>query len=132
MIFLVFDDVVEDGDGAFVAEVLQLLAVVGDVAAFFDFEATQCHADAAGAVGERVGFSAGIAVVYRFRSAEFNDSAMPESGVLQLSAGEVTQYLGADRIGVAIGQGLVGVVALHLGLPIGFEGGQNLLQSWHC
>ncbi len=48
--------------------------------------------------------------------------------MLPLSAGEVTQYLGADGIGVTIGQGFVGVVALHFGLPISFEGGQNLLQ----
>ena len=52
----------------------------------------------------------------------------PQGGVLQLGAGQVAQDLGADRVGVAVGQGLVGVVALHLGLPVGFQGGQNLLQ----
>ena len=128
VVLLVFNDVVEDGDGAFVAEVLQLLAVVGDVAAFFDLEPAQGHADAAGAVGQRVGLAAGIAVVDRLGTAQLHDAAMPEGGVLPLGAGQVAQDLGAHGIGVAVGQGLVGVVALHLGLPVGFEGGQNLLQ----
>ena len=126
VILFVFDDVVEDGDGAFVAEFLQLLAVVGDVAALFDFKAAKSHADAAGAVGEGVGFAAGIAVVNGLGAAELNDAAMPERGVLPLGAGEMAQDLGADWIGVAVGEGLVGVVALHLRLPVGFESGQNL------
>ena len=129
MVFLVFDYVVEDGDGAFVAEVFQLLAIVGDVAAFLDFEATQGHADAAGAVGERIGLSAGIAVVLGLRPAELDDAAMPEGGVLPLGAGQVAQDLGAHRVGVAIGQGLIGVVALHLGLPIGFESAPEPFSS---
>src|ERR1700759_4626754 len=128
VVFLVFNDVVENGDGAVIAEVFQLLAVVGDVAAFFDFEAAQCHADSAGAIGEGVGFAAEISGVYGFRSAKFNDAAVPESGMFPLGAGKVTQYLGTNGIGVAIGQGFIGVIALHLGLPIGFDSGQNLFQ----
>ena len=62
VVFLVLDDVIEDGDGALVAEILELLAVVGDVAALFDFEAAQGHADAAGAIGQRVGLAAGLPV----------------------------------------------------------------------
>ncbi len=54
VIFLVFDDVVEDVDGAVVSEFLELRTVVGDVAAFFDFKTAEGHADAAGAVGEGV------------------------------------------------------------------------------
>ncbi len=128
VILFVFDDVIEDGDGAFVAEVFQLLAVVGDVAALFNFKAAQGHADAAGAIGEGVGFAAGIAVVTGLCSAELDDAAVPESGVLPLGSGEVTQHLGAHGVSIAIGEGLVGVVALHFGLPVGFEGGQNLFQ----
>ena len=66
VVFFVFNDVVEDGDGAFVAEVFELLAIVGDVAALFDLETAQGHADAAGAVGERIGFAAGIAFIDGF------------------------------------------------------------------
>ena len=128
MVFFVFDDMIENGDGAFVAELLELLAVVGDVAALFDFEATQGHADAAGAIGERVGFSAGVAGVNGLSAAEFHDAAVPEGGVLQLGSGEVAQNLGADGVIIAVGEGLIGVVAFHLGLPVGFEGRQNLLQ----
>ncbi len=128
VVFLVFDYVVKDGNGAFVAEVFQLLAIVGNVAAFFDFEATQGHADAAGAVGERIGFSAKVAGVLRLRATKLDDAAMPEGGVLPFGAGQVTQHLCADGVGVAIGEGFIGVVALHLGLPIGFERGQNFFQ----
>ena len=128
VVLFVFDDVVEDGDGAFVAEFLELRAVVGDVAALFDFKAAESHADAAGAVGERVGFAAGIALVDRFGTAKFDDAAMPKGGVLPLGGGEVAQDLGADGVGVAVGESLIGVVALHLRLPVGLEGGKNFLQ----
>jgi hypothetical protein len=49
-------------------------------------------------------------------------------------AGQMAQHLGAHRVGVAVGQGQVGVVALHLGLPVAFQGRQNLLQlgAAHC
>ena len=54
--------------------------------------------------------------------------------MLQLGGGQMAQNLGADRLGVALGQGQVGVVALHLGLPVAFKGGQNLFQpgAAHC
>ena len=48
--------------------------------------------------------------------------------MLPLGAGQVAQHLGAHGIGVAVGEGLIGVVALHLGLPVAFEGGQHLLH----
>ena len=49
MILLVLDDVVENSHRVLVAEIFELAAVVGDVAAFLDFETPQGHADAAGA-----------------------------------------------------------------------------------
>jgi hypothetical protein len=128
VVLFVLDDVFENGDGVLVAQRLQLRAVVGDVAAFLDFEAAQGHADAAGAVGERVGLAAGVARVGRLISAQFHDAAMPQGGVLQLRASQVAQHLGAHRVRVAVGQGLVGVVALHFGLPVAIQGVQNLLQ----
>ena len=128
MVLFVLDDVFEDGDGFLVAQRLQLLAVAGDGAALLDLEAAQGHADAAGAAGQRVGLAAGVAMVNRLRSAQLHDAAMPERGVLPLGAGQVAQHLGAHRVRVAVGQGQVGVVALHLGLPVALQGRQNLLQ----
>ena len=127
VVLFVFDDVVEDGDGAFVAEFLELLAVVGDVAAFFDFKAAEGHADAAGAIGEGVGFAARTAVINGFGTAKFDNAAVPEGGMLPLSAGQMTEDLSANGVGVPIGKGEVGVVALHLGLPVSLEGCQNFL-----
>ena len=121
VVFLVFDDVVENGDGAFVAEFFQLFAVVGDVTALFDFKATQGHADSAGAVGKGVGFATGISGIDRLGTAKFDDAAVPKGGMLPLSAREVTQYLGAHGVSIPIGEGFIGVIALHLGLPVGFE-----------
>ena len=128
VVFFIFDDVIEDGDGAFVAEFFELLAVVGDVTALFNLETTERHANAAGAVGERVGFAAGISFIDRLGAAEFDDAALPESGMLPLCARKMAEDLGAHGIGVAIGQSLIGVVALHLGLPVGFECSQNLFE----
>ena len=70
----------------------------------------------------------GLAGVNRLRAAQFHDAAVPQGGVLPLGAGQMAQHLGAHRVGVALGQGQVGVVALHLGLPVAFQGRQNLLQ----
>ncbi len=97
-------------------------------AAFLDLQTAQGHADAAGAVGQRVGFAAGVAAVDRLGSAQLLDAPMPQCGVFPLSAGQVAQYLSAHRIRVAVGQGQVGVVALHLGLPVAFQCRQNLLD----
>ena len=129
VVFFVLNDVFEDGDRALVAEGLELLAVAGDVAALFDFKAAQGHAHAAGAVGQRVGLAAGTAGVDGLGSAQLLDAAFPQRGVLDLGLGQMAQHLRAHRIGVAVGQGVVGVVALHLGLPVAFEGGQDLLVS---
>ena len=129
MVFLVFDDVLEDGDGAFVAQDLELLAVAGDGAALLDLEAAESHADAAGTAGQRVGIASGLSVIDGRRSTELGNAIGPESGVFQLCGCEVAENLGADRFGVAVGQGLVRVIALHLGLPVAFQGSQNLFHA---
>ncbi len=48
--------------------------------------------------------------------------------MLQLRAGQMAKHLGAHRVGVALGQSKISVIALHLGLPIAFKGCQNLFQ----
>ena len=128
MVLFVLNDVIEDGDGAFVAQGLELLAVAGNVAALLDFKPAQGHAHAAGAVGQRVGFAAGTAVVDRLGTTQFNNAAVPQGGVLPLGAGQMAQHLGAHRVSVAVGQGLVGMVGLDFGLPVALQGRQNLLQ----
>ena len=111
----------EDSDGFLVAQSLQLFAVAGDGAALLDLQAAQSHADAACAGGQRVGIAAGAAMVDRLLSAKLDDAAMPQCGVLPLGGGQVAQHLGSHRVGVAVCQGLVGVVALHLRLPVAFQ-----------
>jgi hypothetical protein len=95
-------------------------------AALFNLKAAQGHADAAGAVGQRVGLAAGLAPVDRLGPPSPR-CGRATGGVLPLRAGQVAQHLGAHRIGVALGQGQVGVVGLHFGLPVAFQGRQNLL-----
>ena len=126
VVLLVLNHLVEDGDGAFVAQRLQLLAVVGDVAAFLNLQPAQGHADAAGAVGQRIGLAAGAALVDRLGAAQLLDAFGPQHGVLQLGRRQVAQHLCADRLGIAVGQRLVGVEALHLRLPVAFKRRKNL------
>ena len=128
MIFFVFDDVIKNGDGAFVAQILQLAAVAGNVAALFNLQPAQRHADAAGAIGQRIGLAAGRAGVLGLGSSEFRNAALPQRGVLQLGLRQVAQYLRAQGVGVAVSQRLVGVVTLHFGLPVAFKRGEDLLQ----
>ena len=106
----------------------KLLAVAGDGPALLDLQAAQGHADAAGAIGQRVGFAAGLAVIDRLGAAQLDNAAMPECGVLPLGSGQVAQHLSAHRVRVAVGQSQIGVVALHLCRPIAFQRRQNLLQ----
>ncbi len=128
VVLFVFDDVFEDCQGSVVAKRLELLAVGGDSAALVNFEAAEGHAKAAGAAGERVGFSAGFTGVDRLRAAELGDAAGPQLGMLPLGAGQMAQHLRADRFRIALGQGEIGAVTLHLGLPVAFEGCQDLFQ----
>ncbi len=113
----------------FVAQVLELAAVVGDMPAFFNLQAAQGHADAAGPIGQGVGFAPGIAVVLRLGPAQFHDASVPQRGVFPFSAGQVAQHLRAYRVAVALGQRLVGVVPLHFRLPVGFQGLQDLFMA---
>jgi hypothetical protein len=87
--------VFEDGDGAFVAQGLELLAVGGDVAALFDLKAAQGHADAAGAVGERIGLAAGLAAVDRLGAASSLMRPCQRAACSHSAAGQVAQHLGA-------------------------------------
>ncbi len=48
------------------------------------------------------------------------------------ACGQVAQHLGAHRVGIAVGQGLVGVVALHLGLPVAFQSAPEPSSAWRC
>src|SRR6185503_18560006 len=128
MVLFILDDVFENGEGAFVAEFLELSAIFGYIAAFFDFQAPQRHADASSAIGERVSFAARRTLVDRFGAAEFDDATFPESRMFPLSGCEVTQDLRANRLCVPIGKGVIGVIALHFGLPVSLEGSKNFLQ----
>lgn len=98
------------------------------MAAFFDFETTEGHANAASAAGEGVGLTAGLAVVDGLSAAELKDAAMPEGGVLPLGRCEVAKDLGANGVSVALGKGEVGVVGFDLGLPVCFESLKDLFE----
>src|ERR1700678_2860478 len=121
MLLLIFNDMLEDFDGVFIAELLELGAVVGDVTAFVDFKAAEKNGDSADVAPERACVAAGPTFIDRIGTAEMLDSLLPEGGVFELRGGEMAQALGASGVGVAVGDGLVSVVAGHLGLPVGFE-----------
>ncbi len=52
----------------------------------------------------------------------------PELGVLEFGSGQMAQNLGAHGLCIALSQGEVGVVGLHLGVPVFFEGGQDFFK----
>ena len=119
---LVGEDFLEDGGAGVVAELLDLLAVAGDVAALVEFEAAECEALAADAVGERAGFAGFGALVLGNRRAEGGEARGPEVGVMLLGQGEVAQGAAALGLGFLLGERVVGVVAAHLRLPVAGEG----------
>ena len=130
VVFLfVFDDVVEDGDGAFVTQIFQLLAVVGDVAAFFDFEAAQGHQGPPGLARQRSGLSLWISLVSGRLATEILDAAGPQVGMLQLGLRQMTKDGGPQAVRVAIGEGEVGIVPLHFRLPVALKTRQHLAQA---
>jgi hypothetical protein len=98
------------------------------MAALFNFEAAEGHADATGAISEGVGFAAGLAFVYGLRAAELDNATVPEGGMLPLGTGEVAEDLSADGVSVAVGESEIGVVGLDLGLPVGFKGLEDLFE----
>ena len=128
VVLFVLNDVLEDGDRALVAEGLELLAVAGDVAALFDFEAAQGHAHAAGAVGQRVGLAAGAAAVDGLGPAQLLDAAFPQRGVLHLGWARWRSTWARTGSVSRSARVVIGVVALHLGLPVALQGRQNLLS----
>ncbi len=77
VILLVLYHVIENGEGALVAQRLELLTVVGYVAALLDFKPAQRHADAASAVGQGICLAVGVASIDRLRTAELDDPALP-------------------------------------------------------
>ena len=85
-------------DGGRIAELLDLLAVAGDVAALVQLQAAQGEVEAADAVGERVGFAGFGAVVLGDRRAEGGEAAGPEIGVVLLGQGKVVQRTALLRV----------------------------------
>jgi len=75
---------IEDGDGALITQFLKLPAVVGNVAAFFDLQTAQSHANAAGAVGQGVGVAAGTSPVSRLGASKLDNAAFPERRMFPL------------------------------------------------
>jgi hypothetical protein len=43
------------------------------------------------------------------------NAAGPQGGMLELGLGEMSEHLGANRVGIAIGQRCICVIALHFG-----------------
>ena len=115
---LVLDHLVEDVDGGRIAELLDLMAVAGDVSALVEFQAAQRKVEAADAVGERVGVAGFAAVVLGDRRAEGGEAAGPEIGVVLLGQGKVVQRTALLRVDGLTREGIVGVKAAHLRLPV--------------
>ena len=104
-----------------VAELLDLLAVVGDVAALVEFQTAQGKVEAADAVGERIGLAAFAAGVLGDGRAEGGEPASPEIGVVLLGQGKMVQRAALLRIGGLQRERVVGVIAAHLRLPVAGE-----------
>jgi hypothetical protein len=98
------------------------------MAAFLDLETAQGHADAARAVGERIRLAARFAVIDRLFAPQLNDAAVPQNGMLPLSASQVAKNLGPHGVSVPLGQGEIGVVGLDLGLPVFFKSLKDLFE----
>ena len=125
MILLVFDDPVQDGQAGRIAELFELLAVLGNVAALIDFQAAQGQVVAPDASLEAVGIAGRASPVDRLRLPQFTQAAGPQCGVLLFRKGHVFERLLTPRLRLPLGKRAIGVIAGHLGLPVLF---QNLAQ----
>jgi len=124
VLLFVVDDALEDGDARLIAQIFELLRVAGDVAALVDFKAPQRHLGSAEAVGEAVGAAGGLALVDGRVAAEILNALFPQAGVDAFGLGQMLKRALAQRVLLALGQGLVGAQALNLGLPVGVQGAQ--------
>ena len=121
MILLVFDDAVQDGQAGRIAQLFELLAVLGDVAALIDFQAAQGQVVAPDAGLEAVGVAARASPVDRLRLPQFTQAASPQRGVLLFRKGHVFERLLTPRLRLSLGERPIGVIAGHLGLPVLFQ-----------
>jgi hypothetical protein len=80
---------------------------------------------AANAVLEAIRITGWFAAVDWLPPAEFLDAGRPESGMLFFGSRHVFQRLLAAGVSFSLGQGAIGKVARHFGLPVLF---QNLGQ----
>jgi hypothetical protein len=125
---LVLQHSFEDGDGGFVAEFLDLLAVVRDVSALVEFQTAQGKIEAADADGERIGLAAFAAGVLGDGRAEGGEAAGPEIGVVLLGQGKMMQRTALLRVDGLQRERVVGVIAAHLGLPVAGERLDEMLR----
>ena len=121
VILLVFDDAVQDGQAGRIAELFELLAVLGDVAALIDLQAAQGQVVAPDAGLEAVSITARASPVDRLRLPQFTQAAGPQCGVLLFRQGHVFESLLTHRLGLPLGESPIGVIARHLGLPVLFQ-----------
>ena len=115
----------KDGQAGGIAELFELLAVFGNVAALIDFQAAQSQIVAPDAGLEAVGVAGRLAPVDRLRLPQFTQAACPQRGMLLFRKGHAFERLLAPRLRLSLGKRAIGVMAGHLRLPVLF---QNLAQ----
>ena len=125
MFALFFDDLAKNREAGLVIEFLKLTAVESDGAALVNFKPAQGHAATRHSIGEAIGVASMASMIFGSMTTEFMDALHPKRGVLRLGCCHVAEGLAADGDVVAFGESLIGVIAAHLGLPIGLEGAQE-------
>jgi hypothetical protein len=111
----------KDDNAWLVADILDLLGVLGDILGFVKFQTAQSHVDPTNAIGEVIGFSSSGPVKGKRRTSQGAVPASPKICVALFCIGQCAKSHAPLRVYFPFRQSCVGFTPTHLGLPITFQ-----------
>ena len=120
MLAFVLEHLPKDFNTWLVADIFDLLGVLGDVLGFVQFQTTERHVDATDAIGKVIGFTGFRPIITERHASQGAVAASPKIGVSLFGIGKSTKSLAPLQVRFPFCQSGVGFSPTHLGLPVTF------------
>src|SRR6266478_2220757 len=120
MLPFVGNDLLQDGYARLIPQRLELLAIFGDIPTLVDLQPAKSKVSSADPIRQGVGLPGQVSGILRLRLSEFPNALSPQVGMMLLCSRQTQQRIPAMGIYLLSGQGTVGIVTFHLGLPVCF------------
>src|SRR5580704_2972117 len=113
-------DLLQDGYARLIPQHLELLTIFGNVPTLVDLQPAKSKVSSADPIRQGVGLPRQVSGILRLRFSKFPNAPSPQIGMMLLRSRQTPQRIPPMGLCLFFGQGRVGVVTFHLGLPVCF------------